>query len=217
MKVTFVQCQAYQCKNITTDLYKEKYGAYCFKHTGKTKKPQNIEVKDVKLSAVSPRRVQVQGLQTTVENYEYNPMKVKSEKMKVPSPRRNLSFVPKTECGICKMKYDETDLMKCGHLVCSECLKENVRTVYCPFCNEKMEGPCITEKVFENLQNKYLEDLNKVEEEKLEESSESSSESEEELDFSNYNFGEDLQNDDEGERLSNYEEFLHKEENYGEI
>lgn len=56
MNVTFVHCEAYECKNITSKQYKERFGSFCFEHSSKTKGPFHIEASNERVSPVSPRR-----------------------------------------------------------------------------------------------------------------------------------------------------------------
>jgi hypothetical protein len=56
MNVTFVRCESFGCKNLTSDLYKKLYGSYCFEHCAKTNKPVGVLDKPKLISPISPRR-----------------------------------------------------------------------------------------------------------------------------------------------------------------
>jgi hypothetical protein len=162
MKVVFTHCQLRGCKNITQNRFKEEYGAFCFLHSKYTH-PFGYEEPEQKTpSPVSPRRTPLSPTRTasTYETIEENPELVSSSRYKVPSPsRKSLSISQKIECAICKDFYNQTNVMKCGHLICGECLQE-LRSPYCPFCGEYMEGPFITEEIMRMIQDKYKQDIN---------------------------------------------------------
>jgi hypothetical protein len=199
MNVTFVKCESFGCKNLTSDLYKKLYGSYCFEHTSKVNKPVGFLDNPKTLSPISPRRTVGPGSpsrnsriaggtlensslspEITFENYEYKPMKVSSpRRMPVSPPRKTPAYIPKTECCICKDLYEENKVMKCGHLICPECLEGRVREPYCDFCDEPLEGPFVTPEVLQKIEDKYKMDKER-EIKKEPESEEESSESEEE-------------------------------------
>jgi hypothetical protein len=266
MDVTFVHCEAYGCKNITSDLYKEKYGAYCFEHTSKVKAPFGIETKFKSLSPISPRRIALTekaketiedeekiprivksihlspeketiknskkskkskskeisssyksktpasyrdslilplpgeevkeeqihlpdeeenktpiispGMDLTFENYESSPVMTQSIKTFTPSPRRTEKFVKKVECCYCTDPYDISKVMKCGHMICPQCLEGVVRSPYCEFCKDGpfLEGPFMTEFLQSIIDTKYKQDLERNNFEEYEESEEESEE-----------------------------------------
>jgi len=197
MNVTFVKCESFGCKNLTSDLYKKLYGAYCFEHTSKVNKPAGFLDKPKTLSPISPRRTVTPGSpirspnvsagspEVTFENYEYKPMKVSSPRRMPVSPSRKSSvYIPKTECCICKDLYEENKIMKCGHLICPECLEGRVREPYCDFCGEPLDGPFVTPEVLQKIEDKYKMDkentLSSPEKEESEEESEEESDYEEE-------------------------------------
>ena len=70
MEVTFVHCEAYECKNITSKLYKEKFGSFCFEHSSKTKGPFKIDPLIEKVSPVSPRRAPLEVDAQTVASLQ---------------------------------------------------------------------------------------------------------------------------------------------------
>jgi hypothetical protein len=256
MNVTFTHCEAYGCKNITSDLYKEKFGVYCFEHTSKCKPPFGNVVKNKNLSPISPRRIVVKespvlvpkinkkldfsprnsklslisspkkskslllplpgeesdivndlipeapedkyesvhlplpyeekvpsiipGIDLTFENYQSSPIVVESIKTPVLSPRRNSKFIKKIECCYCTDPYDISKVMNCGHMICPQCLEGIVRSPYCEFCDNLLEGPFLTEKLSMIINNRYKQDLeNLANEEQFEESSEEESSDEE--------------------------------------
>ena len=163
MKVVFIHCQLKGCKNITQNIFKEEYGSFCFLHSKYTHPfiYEEPELKDA--SPLSSRRT---PLSPSRENIFFNtvdssPEIVSSSRYKVPSPSRKSKDVPKIECAICKDFYDQTNVMKCGHLICKQCLQE-LRSPYCPFCGEYMEGPFITEEIMQMIQDKYKQDLNEM-------------------------------------------------------
>jgi hypothetical protein len=264
MDVTFVHCESYGCKNITSDLYKEKFGAYCFEHTSKVKAPFGTKSQFNSLSPISPRRIVLTekaketiktedkiyrvvksirlspeketiknskktkktkskevsspfktktpatykdslilplpgeevkeeqihlpeqeenkispispGMDLTFENYESSPIITKSIKTSVPSPRRTEKFVKKVECCYCTDPYDISKVMKCGHMICPQCLEGIVRSPYCEFCKDGnlLEGPFMNDKIFSIIETKYKQDIEKgfFEEEESEEESE---------------------------------------------
>jgi hypothetical protein len=164
MKVVFTHCQLKGCKNITQNNFKEDYGAYCFLHSKYTHQfgyEEFEEKSPSKFSSISPRRTPLSPtrIATTYDTFEETLDSVSSSRYKVPSPSRKAIVIPKIECGICKDFYEQTNVMKCGHLICKECLQE-LRSPYCPFCGEYMEGPFITEEIMQMIQDKYKQDLN---------------------------------------------------------
>jgi hypothetical protein len=275
MDVTFVHCESYGCKNITSDLYKENFGAYCFEHSSKVKSPFGTKTKFSSLSPISPRRIVLTekakesveleekiprviksihispeketvksskkskktkskeisspyksktpassknslilplpgeeekeeqihlpdeeekeipfispGMDLTFENYESSPIMTQSIRTSVPSPRRTEKFVKKVECCYCTDPYDISKVMKCGHMICPQCLEGVVRSPYCEFCKDGsfLEGPFMTEKIQSIIDTKYKQDMERNNFEESEEYSEEyseSSESEEEFD-----------------------------------
>lgn len=177
MDVTLVRCESFGCINLTTDLYKKLYGAYCFEHCAKTNKPLGVLDKPKLISPISPRRtktLEVQALNkktkspgVSFENYEFKPVNVPSAKFTPVSPKRSSLdkefYTRKTECCICKNPYDETKIMKCGHLICPECLEGRVRKPYCDFCGEPLDGPFVTPEVLSKIEDKYKQDQEKSE------------------------------------------------------
>jgi len=202
MNVAFVKCEFYGCKNITTGSYKDLYGAFCFEHTGKNKAPMGIPENKQKLSPISPRRISLQRRETdpisepVFENYEYKVSKVASPKLSIPSPSRRFSLIQKMECCICKDKYDENKVMNCGHMICPQCLEGRIRSPYCDFCGEPLEGPFVTEEIYQNIMDKYKQDQERNVEEDEEEGNEEEANEEEE----------------ENEYEAEYEEFLGENE-----
>lgn len=88
MNVTFVHCEVYGCKNITSDLYKEKFGAYCFEHTSNIKAPFGKQTKFKSLSPISPRRISLikessvnseEILPKIVKDIDFSPKKSKNK------------------------------------------------------------------------------------------------------------------------------------------
>ena len=85
MNVTFVRCESFGCKNLTSDLYKKLYGSYCFEHSSKTNKPIGVLDKPKLLSPISPRRTKYNEKLSVkspaspnieFENYEFKPISV---------------------------------------------------------------------------------------------------------------------------------------------
>jgi hypothetical protein len=161
MKLVFTHCQLKGCKNITQKTFKEEYGAFCFLHSKYTHQFGYEEIEQKSPSPVSPRRTPLSPtIETTIyDTFEAALEMVSSSRYKVPSPSRKSIVIPKIECGICKDFYEQTNVMKCGHLVCSQCLQE-LRSPYCHFCGEYMEGPFITEEIMRMIEDKYKQDLN---------------------------------------------------------
>ena len=164
MKVGFMHCQLKGCKNITKDNYKEEYGAYCFLHTKYTSLFRDFSPKS-SISPVSPRRTplspgrEVLIFENPILEFPFEtPKSVTPSRYKVPSPKSKSVYIPKIECGICKDLYEQTNVMKCGHLICPEDLKQ-LRNPYCPFCGIYMEGPFITEEIIQIVQDKYKQDI----------------------------------------------------------
>ena len=157
MKVVFTHCQLKGCKNITQTIFKEEYGAFCFLHSKYTHPFGDEEPEQKSPSPVSPRRTPFSS--TIADLSETSPEMVSSSKYKVPSPSRKSIVIPKIECAICKDFYEQTNVMNCGHLICNECLQE-LRSPYCPFCGEYMEGDFITKEIMQIIQDKYKQDMN---------------------------------------------------------
>jgi hypothetical protein len=72
--------------------------------------------------------------------------------------------------------------MMCGHMICPQCLEGIVRSPYCEFCGKFLEGPFLNEKLSIMINNKYKQDLERIENEKEYESSSSEEESDSEED-----------------------------------
>ncbi len=195
MKLTITKCNLKGCNNITTDILEKEFGSYCFLHSSYTHK-KNVKNENIihVLSPTSSRQVVVENTEKVeYTNYNYKPLEVSSRTYSVPSPSRKYNLVNKIECGLCKVMYPESNLMKCGHLVCEECLKGIVRSPYCPFCEVYMEGPYVTEEIMGLIETKYKEDLEKNVEESSDEESLSSEESSDEEEYEN--FDEEIEKD----------------------
>lgn len=163
MKVVFTHCQLKGCKNITQNRFKKEYGAFCFLHSKYTHPFGYKESEEKGASPLSSRRT---PLSPSLDSIFYNdedssPEIVSSSRYKAPSPSRKSNITPQIECAICKDFYDQPNVMKCGHLICKQCLQE-LRSPYCPFCEEYMEGPFITEEIMQMIQDKYKQDLNEM-------------------------------------------------------
>ena len=213
MEVTFVHCEAYECKNITTNSYKEKFGAFCFEHSSKTKGPFNIEPLTEKVSPVSPRRTPLE-VDTQVatspqrksavsprrtntsmsrksrtpnrlplpdeieEEYEgeeiSSPLEVETYSRSIPSPRKNMDFLPKVNCYFCKNKCPISDIMECGDMFCQDCLNDEgkINSIYCPNCNELLKGKLISDKMRKILEDRYKRKLQNQEQEEYYENEE---------------------------------------------
>jgi hypothetical protein len=201
MKLTITKCNLKGCNNITTDILEKEFGSYCFLHSSYTydkfyhDKDAFVSKSKLVLSPTSSRQVVVENTEKVeYTNYNYKPLEVSSRTYSVPSPSRKYNLVNKTECGLCKVMYPESNLMKCGHLVCEECLRGIVKSPYCPFCEVYMEGPYVTEEIMELIETKYKKNIE--EDESSSSSDEESLSSEESSDEEEYeNFDEEIEKD----------------------
>jgi len=225
MNVTFVKCESFGCKNLTSDLYIKLFGAYCFEHTSKVNKPVGVLEKPKSISPISPRRTVLAGSpsrssglspksttlspEITFENYEYKPRTVVSPVRTPMSPRKS-AYIPQTECCICKDLYDENKIMKCGHLICPQCLEGRVRSPFCDFCGEPLDGPFVTPEVLLNIEDKYKQDK---ESEEYEEESEEESDSEEEYEYFSPEREPEIEESGEVEKEEDFEEDYIEKEN----
>jgi hypothetical protein len=216
MEVTFVHCEAYECKNITTNSYKEKFGSFCFEHSSKTKGPFNIETTSEKVSPVSPRRTPIEvdtktatspqrkstvsprrtntprsrktrtpnrlPLPDEIEEEISSPLEVETYSRSVPSPRKNMDFLPKVNCYFCKNKCPISDIMDCGDMFCQDCLNDEgkMNDIRCPNCSEILKGKLITDEMRKILEDRYKRKIQNQEQEEYYENEEYYNEDEQE-------------------------------------
>jgi hypothetical protein len=85
--------------------------------------------------------------------------KVKAKVKKIPFifDSQNENSIDKMECCSCDYKDFISNKMKCGHLICLDCL-DHVRQDTCPVCDEIMEGPLLTEEILTEINYKIKED-----------------------------------------------------------
>ena len=73
--------------------------------------------------------------------------------------------------------------MKCGHLICPECLEGRVRKPYCDFCGEPLEGPFVTPEMLSKIEDKYKKDQEEGTDNYFEEESSDEESSDEEYEY----------------------------------
>lgn len=164
--MSFTSCMVKECPNLTTNDFSE-YGTYCFKHSNLTNSP--LSNKEVLFNTkLKPITISLGKLNRPFESVHiYSSSKperrVKSSERKIPivlDSHRILKMNYETiNCCVCENKDVITNKMKCGHLLCSECL-DHVRSLDCPLCEQEMEGPLLTNNVLDEIELKYMEDIN---------------------------------------------------------
>jgi hypothetical protein len=157
---------ARDCVNLTTNDFSE-YGTYCFQHSNLTNPP--ITFKELSFTTkLKPMTVSLGNLNKPFDSVHiYSSSrpekKVRSSERKIPVVLDSHKMIKMNyetmSCCVCENKDLITNKMKCGHLVCRECLGD-IRHFTCPLCEEEMKGPLLTENVLEEIGVKYREDIN---------------------------------------------------------
>ncbi len=153
------------CSNLTNENYSE-YGTFCFQHSNLTYEPQIHSTKKVfdKLSSVS---ISLGDLSkpfnsASILESSHKSRKVKSEEKKIPIVLDN-TIIKKPiydtmSCCVCNENDFINNKMKCGHLVCEECL-DHMRSMKCPLCKIIMEGSLLNDNIVEDIEKRYREDI----------------------------------------------------------
>jgi len=163
----YTLCMYKNCSNLTTNINSE-YGTYCFQHSSNTNGPMEKTLKkDPFNSGISPITISMGRMNRPLEpsmilSSSKPEKKVKSQTKKIPvildKQKKIYTSNQMMECCVCSDEYPINDKMKCGHLVCSECL-DHLRSMKCPICNETIEGPLINKDILEEIESKYREDM----------------------------------------------------------
>ncbi len=61
------------------------------------------------------------------------------------------------QCCMCEDHHHNEKKMKCGHLVCGDCL-EHIREMKCPTCYDYLEGPLMYPEIIEDIEDKMRQD-----------------------------------------------------------
>ncbi len=153
MKLT--PCSAPKCINLTYDTFSE-YGTFCFLHSRLSFEPNVLVKEEEDTNSVTQRVILMNTKVPTILEINEPTKLVPSEVRRAPVPKSGYSKL-KVECCICTEKNPAEKKMKCGHLLCEECL-DMIKTTDCPECNEKIEGEFITEEMLNDI--KYREQEN---------------------------------------------------------
>lgn len=164
--MNFTSCMVRECPNLTTGDFSE-YGTYCFQHSNLTNSP--LLYKDVSIiSKLKPITVSLGKMNKPFESVHIyssskSERKVKSSEKKIPivlDSHKNIKMNYETiKCCVCENRDLITNKMKCGHLVCLECL-DHIRCLDCPLCEEELSGPLLTDDMINEIEIKYREDMN---------------------------------------------------------
>lgn len=160
----YTLCMFKDCSNISTNNFSE-YGTYCFLHSNSTLEPRkNTDNIMNKLSSVTISMGNLNNKNESVQMYSSSlpEKKVKSKVRNTPvvldRKNKNYSIHETMECCICEERTPITDKMKCGHLLCLECL-DHIRSFFCPVCRDELEGPLLTDEILTEIDIKYREDM----------------------------------------------------------
>jgi hypothetical protein len=150
------KCMASECGNLTTKSFPQ-YGTFCFQHSYMTKEPNAR-----KSEAVKPVLSEVALINDkNAEFYTLNPkekhISANIRRAPLPSVKLKLSEFEKINCCLCNSTCYLNDKMKCGHIVCDDCL-DVVRTMDCPCCGNMMEGNLLTPFNIEQIKLRERED-----------------------------------------------------------
>jgi hypothetical protein len=167
-------CVADKCRNLTYDVSGE-YGTYCFAHTSLTHKPRLYTKNDLLLtneSEVSSQTLLFRDDNVTnptkIVSFNTSEKKVKSPIRLLPTPhpakktktlsKKDIQTIENMECCLCSDMHHMEHKMKCGHLVCDECV-EHLRNAECPSCGEVLEGPLMVPEMVEEINKRYVNDM----------------------------------------------------------
>jgi hypothetical protein len=161
----YTLCMVKECSNLTTDEFSE-YGTYCFEHSNLTNSPiltKNYQITSkLKSLTVSLGKLNKPFDSVYIYSSSKPERKVKSTERKIPvvldNSKRMKTTYEKMDCCVCENKDFISNKMKCGHLVCLECL-DHIRSFKCPLCQEEMEGILLTNNILEEIEVRYREDL----------------------------------------------------------
>lgn len=157
--IKLVKCSINGCTNLTSDELSE-YGFFCFQHTGGTRPPKKF-VKEVKkkvskqASPLRNRLILLSENTTTIDFKESIPKSINPVR-RLPHPLEKCCGLScnMMQCCTCGNSIDSQFKMKCGHLVCRECLL-SVSSPYCPGCNTVLEGPLVSNEILGDIITKY--------------------------------------------------------------
>ena len=92
-----------------------------------------------------------------VLNISSSQKKVKSQIRKIPSLVSENKY-DIMDCCVCDTSHSISNKMKCGHLLCEECL-DHIRSLKCPVCKEELSGPLLSDEIAEDIGKRYKEDI----------------------------------------------------------
>ena len=155
--MNLTKCMANECSNLTTDQIIE-YGTYCFKHSFMTHKPETIKNKDVVLTNTLITRNVVLGNRPRVVEKVLKERKFISPVRRAPLPVHSLPNLNEImECCVCNSHDLDKNKMRCGHLICCDCL-DHVRCMKCPQCYNQLEGPLLDSSIETLISQREVED-----------------------------------------------------------
>ena len=164
--MNYTLCMIKGCNNLTTNTLSE-YGTYCFQHSNFTIEPQKRENMRISnnLSSITISLGRMdKPLESAViyESSSKKERKVKSATRKIPIVLDSHKFGKTKEntmsCCICETEDFISNKMKCGHLLCEDCL-DQVRTMKCPVCCCKLEGVLMKPDIIKEIELRYKEDI----------------------------------------------------------
>lgn len=163
--MNYTSCMVRECSNLTLNEHSE-YGTYCFQHSNLTISPilpKNVEfTSKLKSITISLGKVNKPFEPVHIYSSSRPERKTKSSQKKIPivldSNRKLKNVYEKMNCCVCKNKDLISNKMKCGHLLCIDCL-DHIRTMKCPLCYEEMDGLLLTKDVKKEIEIKYREDI----------------------------------------------------------
>ena len=174
----FTVCTADNCRNITKNVSGE-YGTYCFAHTSLTHKPRIYTKNDLMITNESEVTSQTllftnskSDNPTKIVAFNTAEKKIKSPIRLLPTPhpskklkaslKKDIQAVEHMECCSCSEMHHMEHKMKCGHLVCDDCV-EHLRNTECPSCGENLEGPLMVPEMLEEINKRYVNDMKEKE------------------------------------------------------
>ncbi len=171
-------CIADKCRNVTKNISGE-YGTYCFLHTYLTHKPRIYTKNDLLIaneSEVTSQTILFNNNQndnpSKIVAFNTAEKKIKSPIRLLPTPhpskktkvslKNDIQTTEHMECCSCSDMHHMEHKMKCGHLVCDECV-EHLRNSDCPSCGEILEGPLMVPEMVEEISKRYVNDMKEKE------------------------------------------------------
>ncbi len=149
------KCMAPECKNLTTKLYSE-YGTFCFQHSYMTMDPNPKKTEIVKPVLSEVALLNGKNAEFMILDVKENHVTATTRKAPLFS-KHKINEMESINCCLCNQTCHLNDKMKCGHIVCDDCL-DVVRSMKCPCCDNDMVGNLLTPFNIEQIKTRERED-----------------------------------------------------------